>query len=269
MMHPVRKGFTVILSLLLGFAFVQIAGSYLITQLSQNAGILYEVPAAEQTSRQMVLQLEPVEYYTIQLGVCENVKEAQEKIDRMAQHGYRVIVSDGPPYSIWLGCFGSRPDVSSLPGEIKNGSPDLFVQKKILNEQTLKFSADDSFVMERLAALISSYDVVLKHSLQMFQDYRYELCSDENWNAMTEQIIEELHVISTSAEMLLDQEIKKSAADQIKQMEILTEAYERSLYQIREKKNDRAVWIAQSCLHELIAGYHAFMLDESSNKINL
>ena len=268
-MQPIRKGITVILSLLLGFAFVQIAGSYLITQLSQNAGTVYEIPSEEQTARQMVLQLEPVEYYTIQLGVCENVKEAQEKIDQLAQRGYRVFVSDGPPYNIWLGCFGSKPDVSALPQEIKNGSPDLFVQKRILNEQTLKFSADDSFVMERLAALISSYDVVLKHSLQMFQDYRYELCSDENWNAMTEQIIEELHVISTSAEMLLDQDMRKSAGDQIEQMEVLTEAYEQSLYQIREKKNDYAVWIAQSCLHELIAGYHDFMSDESSNKINL
>lgn len=268
-MERIQKFAAAALSLILMFGFVQVTGNYLIGELSRNAGQAPELPVAEEIEKQMVLQLEPVEYYTFQLGLYEDAEEAQEKIQTLAQAGYRVCVSSGPPYAVWLGCFGLKPAADTLPEEIRSISPDLFVQKQILNETMLKFYADDKLIMEQVSALLSSYDVVLKHSLQMFQDYRYDVCSPEIWEAMTAQIIRELRMIQESAERLLLDEASEPVAGGIRNLLSYTVAYCESLEQINEKQNDRAVLLAQSCFMELIGSYHGFMRDESSDKINL
>lgn len=268
-MDWVRKGITTMLSLLLLFVFVQSVGGYLIEQLSQNAGQLVESQTEEKVLKQMVLQLEPVEYYTFQIGTYQDAAAGQATVNQMAQMGYRVCVSDGPPYELWLGCLGKAPRVGDLPESIRSEAGDVFVRKKILNETAFKFSVSDGHVMEQVAALLSSYDVVLKHSLQMFQDFRYAACSEQNWLDMTEQICAELAMIRQSANGLLTEETNESMARGVLDLLALTEAYEESLKLMQEKKNDRVVLLAQSCLLELIIQYNSFMEIENSNKINL
>ena len=57
--------------------------------------------------------------------------------------------------------------------------------------------------MEQVSTLLSSYDVVLKHSLKMFQDYRYDACSEENWSEMIQQLMDELELIQQKGTALL------------------------------------------------------------------
>lgn len=71
---------------------------------------------------QMVLQLEPVEYYTVQVGSYQDASAGQAKINELAQLGYRVCVSQGPPYCLWLGCFGKAPQVKDLPQSIQESA---------------------------------------------------------------------------------------------------------------------------------------------------
>lgn len=110
--------------------------------------------------------------------------------------------------------------------------------------------------------------MVLKHSLQMFQDYRYEACSEENWANMIGQIGEELTVIQETAGALLNDEASEPVASGILNLLAVTEEYGESLQLVQEKKSDKVVLLAQSCLLELIEQYHGFMT-ESSDKINL
>lgn len=264
-----KKLAVTVLSLLMLFFFVQGVGGYLIEQLSQSSDHLLESQAEEKILKQMVLQLEPVEYYTFQLGTYQDAAAGQASINRLAQMGYRVCVSDGPPYEIWLGCLGKMPDAHDLPEEILADHSDVFVRKKILNETAFKFSESDGQGMERIATLLSSYDVVLKHSLQMFQDYRYDACSEQNWSDMTKQICGELEMLRETANLLLTEETSDTLARGVLNLLAITEEYEESLQFMQEKKTDRVVLLAQSCLLDLIAQYHSFMVDESNNKINL
>ncbi len=254
-----QKGMAVLLSLLLMFAFVQITGTYLVGQLSQYAGQVPELEVKEQVRKQMVLQLEPLEYYTFQIGSYQNTADGQDCINALAQMGYRVCVSEGPPYELWLGCLGKEPDLDELPESIRSISSDIFIRRRILNETAMKFSADDGQIMDQVAALFSSYDVVLKHSLQMFQDYRYDACSEENWADMTAQITGELTVIQDSAAILLADENSEELAANLLDLLSATEEYSESLTLMQEKKNDRVVLLAQSCLLELIEQYHNCM----------
>ncbi len=72
-----KKLATAMLSVLFLFAFVQAVGGYLIGQLSsfQNTGPVLEPQVEEKVVRQMVLQLEPMTYYTFQLGAYEEAVE--------------------------------------------------------------------------------------------------------------------------------------------------------------------------------------------------
>lgn len=266
----VRKIGAALLSVLLIFGFIQSVGGYLIGQLSsfQDTGQVLEPEVEEQVVRQMVLQLEPVEYYTFQVGAYQDAAEGQAKINELAQMGYRVCVSDGPPFRLWLGCLGKEPQVAELPETIRDSSRDVFVQKLVLNETALRFSAEDRQVMEQVAALLSSYDVVLKHSMKMFQDYRYAACSDENWAEMLQQVEEELAVIQETGGALLTDEASEAMASGILDLLSLSNEYAESLQLIEEKKTDQVVLLAQSCLLELIEQYHHFMQQESIEQID-
>ena len=122
-------------------------------------------------------------------------------------------------------------------------------------------------MMEQISSLLSSYDVVLKHSLQMFQDYRYEACSDENWQQMIQQLTEELTVIEEKGSAFLTMDSKESIASGILDLLTLTQEYQESLQLIQEKKTDKVVLLAQSCLLELIEQYHIFIAQESQMEI--
>lgn len=266
----VRRFAAALLSVVLVFGFIQSVGTYLIGQLSsfQDTGQVLEPETEEKIVRQMVLQLEPTEYYTFQIGAYQDTAEGQAKINELAQLGYRVCVSEGPPFRLWLGCLGKEPQVSQLPEAVRSSSSDIFVQKLILNETALRFSAENRQVMERVSALLSSYDVVLKHSLKMFQDYHYAACSEENWAEMLQQVEEELMLIQETGSALLTDEASEAMASGILDLLTVSREYQESLQLIQEKKTDKVVLLAQSCLLELIEQYHHFMQTESQEQID-
>lgn len=269
-MRWIRKFAVAVVSIFLMFAFIQSVGGYLIGQLShfQDTGQVLEQQVEEKVVKQMVLQLEPVEYYTFQIGSYTDASAGQAKINELAQLGYRVCVSQGPPFRLWLGCLGHEPQIEELPEAVRGSSSDIFVQKLLLNETALRFTADDGQVMEQVSALLSSYDIVLKHSLKMFQDYHYEACSDENWAEMIQQIIEELEVIQETGQAFLTEAANESVASGVLDLLTVTSEYEESLQLIQEKKTDKVVFLAQSCLLELIEQYHTFMEQESKTEID-
>lgn len=264
----VRRGVAALLSVVLMFAMIQSVGGYLIGQLSglQDTGQVLEPEVEEKVVRQLVLQLEPQEYYTFQLGAYQDAGEGQAKINELARLGYRVCVSPGPPYRLWLGCLGKEPQVADLPEALRESSSDIFVQKLVLNETALRFSASEKQNMEQIAALLSSYDVVLKHSLNMFQDYRYQACDEKNWTEMLQQVEDELAMLQESGGALLTDETSEPLASGILDLLELSGEYAESLQLIEEKKNDQVVLLAQSCLLELIEQYHQFMQEESEKK---
>lgn len=266
-----RKMIAVLLSIVIIFAAIQGVGGYLVEQLSsfQDTGQVLEQQTREKVVRQMVLQLEPMEYYTFQIGAYEDTAAGQAKINELAQLGYRVCVSQGPPYCLWLGCLGVEPQVADLPEAVRTISSDVFVQKLVLNETALRFSAEEEQLMEQVSALLSSYDVVLKHSLQMFQDYRYTACDAEIWAEMTAQLVTELELLQETGTAFLSQAESEPIASNLLDLLTITREYRESLQLIPEKKTDKVVLLAQSCLLELIEQYHYFMEQESQREIDL
>lgn len=264
-----KQGVSVIIVAILTLAFVQIAGSYLVSRLSLLDGNQeIEFPEVEEkVVRQMILQLEPQVYYTIQIDSCIDAVQGQEKIDDLARQGYRIFVSDGPPYKLFVGCIGKSPSLEYLPTAITACSNDIFVQKLILNKTQFQFPVNDLAhlsdaelaELEKVAVLISSYDVILKHSLLLFQDYCYENCSEENWNAMIAQIQNEISLLKTSMSDFLLFANTESLVGGVLNLLSITESYEESLQLIVEKKNTQVVLLSQSCLLDLIAYYHDFI----------
>ena len=260
-MRQMRTWGVVVVLVLLLVVWLNGIGEYFVAQIQnfQENGQAAEPQAEEKVIHEMVLQLEPIEYYTFQLGSYSNVKDGQAKIDAMAQLGYRLFASDGPPYQLCLGCFGTALNIEVLPEVIRNENPDLFVQKKLLNETTLRFPSEDRQKMEPLASLLSSYDIVLKHSLKMFQDIRYEACDTTIWEEMIAQITEELSVIQQHKTTLLEEPLDEPLISACLNLFDVTEEYAESLQRIQEQKKDQAVLLAQSCLLEVIQQYHALM----------
>lgn len=245
--------------------FVQAAGGHLVMGLNhlENPNDALELNVEEKVVKQMILQLEPQEYYTIQLGSYADAASGQETVNALAKAGYRVVVSDGPPYRLWLGCMGVSPSIDSLPEEIASIGSDIFVQKCILNQVLFQFPADSSSELQETAILLASFDVVLKHSLQLFQDYHYEACSAENWEAMVSQVQEELSQIQASAGSFLLHAEDEALVGRLLNLLSVTEDYHESLQLIVDKKNTKVVLLAQSCLLELILYYHDFIEENS------
>jgi len=243
-------------------SFVQVAGGYLATHLSALDNN-YLSNVEEKVVKQMVLQLEPEEYYTIQIGLSDDLIHVQNKINTLAQAGYRVFVSSEPPYQLLIGCVSIPPSLDKLPEEIVTISEDLFVKKMILNDVQFQFPELMSEDLQEVPVLLASVDILLKHSLQMFQDYHYEACSEENWNGMINQVQAEIEQIQSSADRILLYSEDEVLARDLLNFTAVVESYNASLSLIKNQKDTRAVLLAQSCLLELIAHYHAFI--ESSS----
>ncbi len=260
-MRRLKQWGTLLLVMVLAAAFVQAAGSYVASEINnlEPAEHQSELYIEEKVVKQHVLQLEPQEYYTVQIGSYMDAADGQDVVDALALLGYRVFVSDGPPYRLMLGCMGTVPSLDALPDEIAAIGSDIFVQKQILNQQNFQFPADDTALWQNTAALIASLNVVLGHSLQMFQDYRYEACSTDNWNGMIQQVQEELALIAASADGVLADMEEKQTAGRLLDVLSAVNRYHESLSLIVEKQSTQVVLLSQSCLLELIACYHDFI----------
>lgn len=260
-MRQIKTWCTAIVFILLTLGFVQAAGGYLAAKLSSLGDIEQqsEISIEEKIVKQQVLQLEPREYYTIQIGSYTDAISGQKRIDALAKAGYRVMVSKEPPYRLWLGCMGVSPSLEQLPDEIVSDTSDVFVEKQIMNQQNLEFFGENLAQWQEIASLVASLDVVLGHSLQLFQDYRYESCSRENWNGMIAQVQEELAIIAMSSEPVLQNLDDEHLADLLLELLICANRYRESLTLIVEQEHTRMVLLAQSCLLELITCYHDFI----------
>ena len=267
-MRWVKKVLTATIWTMLTICFVQTIGGHLVAQLSslEDGTLQAEQYIEEKVVKQMVLQLEPQEYYTVQLGSYPDAISGQRQVTALAEAGYRVFVSQESPYRLWIGCTGAEPSIEHLPDVIKEIGNDVFVQKLILNESVFQFPADGSSAsveLQQVAVLLSSYDVMLKHSLKLFQDYCYENCSEENWNAMIEQVQEELRLLEESVRNFLMETGQETIVSSLLDLLTVTEEYGESLQLIVDKKNTQVVLLSQSCLLELIARYHIFMEETS------
>ena len=263
-MQRLKKWTMIVFAVILATAFVQSAGGYIAAQLN-SLGLeehQAELYIEEKVLKHHVLQLKPREYYTVQAGVYDNIVDAQKAIDIFADAGYRTVVFDGPPYQLWLGCLGTAPALENLSDEIKNLGSNVFVQKQILNQVNFQFSANED-AQRNTAALVASLDVLIGHSLQMFQDYQYEACSEANWNEMIGQIREELRIIAESADNLASNTTYVHQIAGLKNVLSALKCFDDSLLFITEKKSTQAILIAQSYLLELIADYHSFIRQNS------
>ncbi|MBQ5658507.1 MAG: hypothetical protein IIV02_03150, partial [Peptococcaceae bacterium] len=97
--------------MILAMVFVQATGSYVAKELNRLEPTEHqsELYIQEKVVKQNVLKLTPREYYTVQIGSYPDITDGQEIVDALALLGYRVFVSDGPPYQLWLGCLGAAP----------------------------------------------------------------------------------------------------------------------------------------------------------------
>jgi len=261
-MQKIKRFFVLLLIVFGTICFVQAAGGYLAESL-RSLDMDKDMQIDEKVVRQMVLRLEPREYYTVQIGSYTDTVGGQNTVDQLAQAGYRVFVTDGPPYQLWIGCTGQTLSIDALPQEIRTAGTDIFVQKQVLNRVQYRFPADASEEYQDASVLLASLDVVLKHSLQLFQDYQYEACSEENWNRMIAQIQNELQQIQTSSTAFLHQTEDEQMVGDMLNLLAAMDSYRESLQLIVDKKSTRMVLLAQSCLLELIAYYHTLIEQNS------
>jgi len=94
--------------LIISILFGQLLGGYYIYNLLVEDNLGNENQQAQvqihsgPVAKKKVLRLEPIKFYTIQLGIFPDVQSAQETINKLLNLGIRPFVSTGPPYKIWI-----------------------------------------------------------------------------------------------------------------------------------------------------------------------
>lgn len=256
-MKNIGKILTLILAAIVVFAAIQYVGGYLIAKITafDESEDNVTVEVVEKT----ILRLEAEDYYTCHVGSFTDKNEAQSKIDAFAQAGYRVFASSEAPYRLLLGAWSAKPDLTALPSEFQNIGSDVSIVKATLNDVSLKYTASDKLYSERIAPLVAAADVVIKHSLKMFEQSTYEQYSIENWQEMINLLKKEIAALEDESLALSLSEDGQNAEKINTEIAALTEKltnYAQSLEYILSKKDDQALYLAQSYLLELIAQYH-------------
>lgn len=251
----------VLFLLVVTFGSVQFFGNYLVRELN---GYEEMAPISDQESqnmvvKRMVLRLEPVNYYTIQVGSFADSAVGQGVIDQLAATGYRVYTKPGPPYKLWLGCFGSKNEQLLIPEEVKQIGQDIFITENLLNTTALKFAEDDLLIAEQVAPLVANYDVLLKHSFKMFTSPLYTQYDDAMWAQMIGQIDGEIAMLILQGEEILAKGENQAVAQSVMDLNQISQEYRQSLQLILEKKNDKVLYLVQSYLLQLIDQYHGFI----------
>lgn len=249
-----------LLVLLAVLGMIQGLGGYLVAELTQfeTPAPAADSPAAETPTviRRQTLRLETMAYHTLQIGTFTDLTAGQHIIDELAKEGYRVFVTPSEPHHLWVGCFASAEGMQHIPEAIQAKGEDIYVTKALLNETVLSFDEDELFFKEHLVPLLEKSDVVLKHSLKMFQTADHGVYDEDLWQQQIQRLQEEIeHVHNFTEEVLLEADAQ-SLAKPLADLQVLLEEYSQSLTIILEKKNDQAVLLAQSYLLELISQYH-------------
>lgn len=254
-----------ILSMIFYFIFllccIQTLGNYLV----QEMRLLQETPKVEiqreeEVTTYKVLRLEPCEYYTVHLGTYEELLACQEKINCLLDLGYRPFVAKQLPYKIRLGCFASENEISQLPQEILRNGQDVYLEKCLHNQHSLKFKAGNAFAEEYLAPLVASYDILLRHSLKMFQNWHIDTYSEELWQQMIAQLQTEGENLITHLTASLEQkDCSPLIYGELEDLREATENYLQSLEKLLLFLEDLKVWTAQSYLLELFEQYEQIL----------
>lgn len=257
----VRIGLLLV-GIIAAFAAIQGLGSYLVEQISQfdETAPILEEPSEPKIIKRQTLRLETVEFYMLQVGSFAEVAVGQEIIDRLADAGYRVYTKEGPPYKLWLGCFSDKEAMNEIPQAVAQYGQDIFVVSGLLNEVALSFNEDQNFIKERLVPVIGESDIMLKHSLKMFQRTEYQQYTEAIWQEMIDQLSTEIANIELENENILADEHSQVLAKALVDFDDSLENYQQSLQMILEKKNDQIVLLAQSYLQQAIGCYHRLII---------
>lgn len=263
-----KKIFSMLFFLAVLLFCIQTMGSYLVEEMR----VLQETPELEITQETQVvhykvLRLDTMEYYTIQIGTYDDIMSCQEKINQLAAQGYRPFVSRQTPYKIRVGCFAEEAALEQIPEALRNSGQDVHLEKLMLNQHSLKFDEQNVFLLEQLSPLLTSYDVVLKHSLTMFQQWQATQYTTELWREMIAQLTAEGQEVSSHLEKLLtDHQCDEQLASQLLDLQKITGEYLVSLERLAEQPEDLSVWMAQSYLLELLEQYDEIIVTNTQSE---
>lgn len=217
--------------------------------------------------KRKVLRLDPIEFYTIQAGTFQEKKSAQNSIDKLASFGLRPFVTSQSPYKIWVGCFSEMNSGRDLETALKNQGFEAFIGKGLINDRALKFPGDDKFMIDYFAPLLGKYDIILDHSMKMFQSPKISAYKPDIWKNMIEKVKSETVEGIMGIDELL--QLPKSSAyrnDLIK-LKDKAEAYSQGLNNIINSQKDKDVLSSQGQLLELIAAYHN-LINQTNGKLD-
>lgn len=253
--------------------FGQFLGGFYIYNLvvedNPTVAIDKEIPGIERVSppAKKVLRLEPIEFYTIQVGIFEDTKSTQDTVQKLAQLGLKPFVTSQSPYKIWIGCFSERDGGQELEGALKRQGFEAFIGKGLVNDRALKFPGDDQFMINSFAPLLGKFDLVLNHSLKMFRSPKFSGYKRETWEYMIDQLQKEVAEGIRGIDDLIELPESKIYQTELAKLKEKAQAYDAGLGNIITLNNDTGVIYAQGQLLELIAAYHN-IINQVNAKLN-
>lgn len=218
--------------------------------------------------KRKVLRLEPISYYTLQVGIYQDIKSAQDSIDKLVEMGFRPFVSSEEPYKVMLGCFSDKSTGKEMELYLQKSGFDAFLKQGLVNERALKFPGNNTYMQNHFAPLLGVYDIIFKHSLKMFQSPKISAYNEELWSNMIKKLQEELNSCGENINKLLKLEESANYEKKLKILQEKTRSYQNSLDMVLNAKTDKAVLYSQSYLLELIDGYHT-LITETNEKLGI
>ncbi|MFZ5942747.1 MAG: SPOR domain-containing protein [Bacillota bacterium] len=259
----------IILTIVIGAAsilFGQLLGGYYIynlllgDNLPQVASKQVKIPAPP-VEKKMVLRLEPIDFYTIQVGVFSDVRSAQATIDRLVTLGFRPSVSSDAPYKIWLGCFSQRAEGKELEQSLQKAGFEAFIGKGLINDRALKFFSSNLYMKEKLAPALGKFDIAFNHSLKMFQSPKISTYELEIWEDMLKRLQDEVNESIKAIDGVLVLAESREFENELVKVKEKAVSYNDSLGALLKNKSDKGVLYSQSYLLELIGAYHSLISD--------
>ncbi|KJS88039.1 MAG: hypothetical protein JM58_02340 [Peptococcaceae bacterium BICA1-8] len=259
-------------ALVISMLFGQLLGGFYIYNLvvEDNPSVLElrEVnPQTPTVLKRKVLRLEPIDFYTIQAGIYQEASSAQACIEKLGSLGLRPFVTVEPPYKIWVGCFSEAASGKDLEAQLKGQGFEVFIGKGLINDRALKFPGEDEFMINYFAPLLGKFDIILNHSMKMFQSPNVAVFKPDIWENMIEKVQEELNEGISEVDKVLKRQESFSYQIELLQLKDKTQAYEVGLKIINGSKSNGAVVNSQRQLLELIAAYHN-LITKTNEKLN-
>lgn len=259
-------------ALVISMLFGQLLGGFYIYNLvvEDNPSVLELSEVNPQTSlvKRKVLRLQPIDFYTIQAGIFQEASSAQASIDKLVSLGLRPYVTPEPPFKIWVGCFGDMASGKDLEDRLKNQGFEVFIGKGLINDRALKFPGEDEYMINYFAPLLGKYDIILSHSMKMFQSPNVTVFKPDVWENMIKKVQIELNEGISEVDKVLNRQESFNYQSELLKLEEKTQAYEKGLNIIKGSKSNEAVINSQGQLLELIAAYHN-LISKTNKKLNL